>query len=413
MCGIILQGGLFRKIFLSEKIMGKPVIVSAVRTIGGRYGGGLSGLSAPELGAAVVKEAAKRARLSGEEVDELVFGCGWQAGIGPNVARVASVNGGLPVEVPAYTINIRCASSLQATIQGARAIICGDAHVVVVGGTESASNVPYLMDKARWGARMGDMTAYDGLHKDGFMCPLAGMLMGNTAELLAEKYGIDRKEQDQFALESHQKAAKAINEGKFKEEVLPIEVVQKKETVLVSEEEIPRTDASVEMLSNLKPIFKKDGTVTAGNSCALCDSASAMVIMSAEKASELGLEPMAAISGYASAGVDPKYMGIGPVAAVPLALAKAGLKLDDIDLIELNEAFAVQYLAVEREMKWNRDKVNVYGGAIALGHPVGATGTKILTTLLYALKNNDKTLGMVSACVGGGQGLAIIVERLK
>jgi len=396
-----------------KNFMKKPVIVSAVRTVGGRYGGGLSTLGAPELGAAVVCEVVKRAGIPNEEVDELVLGCGWQAGIGPNVARLATINGGLPVEVPAYTVNVRCASSIQATIQGAKSIICGDADVVVVGGTESASNVPYLLDKARWGARMGDFKAYDGLHKDGFMCPLAGMLMGNTAELLAEKYGISRQEQDQFALESHQKAIKAMKEGWFKEEVLPLAVTQKKKTITVVEEEIPRADASLEMMGKLTPVFDKQGTVTAGNSCALCDNASAMVIMSEEKANALGVKPMAAICSYAAAGVDPRYMGIGPVAAVPIALEKAGLKVEDLDLIELNEAFAVQYLAVEREMKWNRDIVNVHGGAIALGHPVGATGTKLITTMLYALKTHDKTLGLISACVGGGQGLAIVVERLN
>lgn len=393
--------------------MGKPVIVSAVRTIGGRFGGGLSSLGAPELGAAVVREAVRRAGIPGETVDELVFGCGWQAGLGPNVARLATVKGGLPFEVPAYTINVRCASSLQATIQGARSIICGDSGTVIVGGTESSSNVPYLLNQARWGGRMGDMTAYDALHKDGFMCPLAGMLMGNTAELLAEKYSISRQEQDQFALESHRKAVKAMEEGRFQEEVLPMEIVERKKTVTVDSEEIPRSDTSLEGLGKLPSVFRKDGTVTAGNSCALCDSASALVIMDEAKARELGAKPLAAIRGYAAAGVDPKYMGIGPAAAVPVALDRAGLKLDDIDLIELNEAFAVQYLAVEREMKWDREKVNVHGGAIALGHPVGATGTKILTTLLYALKTYDKTFGLVSACVGGGQGLAVVVERLN
>ena len=393
--------------------MHKPVVVSAVRTIAGRYGGSLSSFSAPELGAKVVEEVVKRAGISGEEVDELVFGCGWQAGIGPNVARLATVMGGLPVEVPAYTINIRCASSLQATIQGAKSILTGDAETVVVGGTESASNVPYILDKARWGARMGDMTAYDGLHKDGFMCSLAEMLMGATAELLSEKYGIDREEQDSFALESHQKAAKAMEEGKFKDEILPVQVVQKKQTLTVDQEEIPRADASMEQMAKLPPVFKKDGTVTAGNSCALSDNASALVIMSEEKAKALGLTPIAAIRGYAAGGVDPKYMGIGPVKAIPLALEKAKVSLDDIDLIELNEAFAVQYLSVEREMKWNRDKVNVHGGAVALGHPVGATGTKLITTLLNSMKIYDKDLGLVSACVGGGQGVALVFERLS
>lgn len=393
--------------------MSKPVVVSAVRTIAGSYGGSLSSFSAPQLGAKVIEEVVKRANISGEEVDEVVFGCGWQAGIGPNVARYSTVLAGLPVEVPAYTINIRCASSLQATIQGAKSILLGDADTVVVGGTESASNVPYLLDKARWGARMGDMTAYDGLHKDGFMCPMAGMLMGGTAELLAEKYSIDREEQDSFALESHRKAVKASEEGKFKDEILPVQVVQKKQTLTVDQEEIPRADASMERMAKLPPVFKKEGTVTAGNSCALSDNASALVIMSEEKAKALGLTPLAAIRGYAAGGVDPKYMGIGPVKAIPMALEKAGVNLDDIDLIELNEAFAVQYLAVEREMKWNRDKVNVHGGAIALGHPVGATGTKLITTLLHALKIHDKDLGLVSACVGGGQGVALIFERLS
>ena len=393
--------------------MKKTVIVSAVRTIGGSFGGGLSSLTAPELAAAVVGEAVKRAGISGDLVDELVFGCGWQAGVGPNVARLAVVKGGLPVEVPAYTVNIRCASSLQAIIQASKSIICGDAEVVIAGGTESASNVPYILDRARWGARMGDMTAYDGLHKDGFMCPLAGMLMGGTAELLADKYSISRQEQDQFALESHQKAVKAIEGGMFNEELLPLEVTVKKKPLLLDCEEIPRADASLEKLGALPPVFKKDGSVTAGNSCALCDSAAAVVIMSEEKARGLGLTPLAAIRSYSAAGVDPKYMGIGPVAAIPKALQKAGLKLGDLDLIELNEAFAVQYLAVEREMKWPRDKVNVHGGAIALGHPVGATGAKIMTTMLYALKNHDKTLGLVSACIGGGQGIAIVVERLS
>lgn len=370
-------------------------------------------MTAAEMAAAVVGETVKRAGISGDLVDELVFGCGWQAGVGPNVARLAVVKGGLPVEVPAYTVNIRCASSLQAIIQASKSIICGDAEVVIAGGAESASNVPYILDRARWGARMGDMTAYDGLHKDGFMCPLAGMLMGGTAELLADRYSISRQEQDQFALESHQKAVKAIEGGMFNEELLPLEVSVKKKPLVLDREEIPRSDASLEKLGTLPPVFKKDGSVTAGNSCALCDSAAAVMIMSEEKAKELGLTPLAAIRSYSAAGVDPKYMGIGPVAAIPKALQKAGLKLDDIDLIELNEAFAVQYLAVEREMKWPREKVNVHGGAIALGHPVGATGAKIMTTMLYALKNHDKTLGLVSACIGGGQGIAIVVERLS
>jgi acetyl-CoA C-acetyltransferase len=392
--------------------MKRPVIVSAVRTPGGNFGGKLSGFEAPELGAMVVNEAVKRTAIPYDIVDELIFGCGWQAGIGPNVARLASMKGGLPEQTTAYTVNIRCGSSLKATILGASTIKSGDADVLVVGGTESSSNVPYVLKEARWGHRMGDKQVYDVLHKDGFMCPLAGMLMGNTAELLAEKYQISREEQDQFALESHLKALKAMEEGMFKEEVLPVEIKTKKTTEIFDSEEIPRKDISLEKMAKLPPVFKNDGTVTAGNSCALCDAASAMVMMSEEKAAELGIKPMAVIRSYATAGVDPKYMGIGPVEAIPIALKKAGMTLKDIDLIELNEAFAAQYLAVEREMKWDRSIVNVHGGAIALGHPVGATGAKILTTLLYALKTYDKQVGLVSLCIGGGQGIAIIVERV-
>lgn len=391
------------------------VIVSAVRTIAGRFGGSLSSLSAADLGAAVVKEVVNRAGIKGEDVDQLIFGCGWQAGLGPNIARICAVRGGLPVSVPAYTVNIRCASSMQAVIEACRQIYCGDADVVIAGGTESGSNVPYIIPQARWGARMWDFTVYDDLHLDGFMCKLAGMLMGNTAENLVEKYSISREEQDQFALESHQKASKASAEGKFDAEILPIEVKQKKKgTVVVNKEEIPRPDASLEAMLKLPPVFKKDGgTVTAGNSCALSDCASAVVIMSEEKAKSLGLTPMAKIRSYAAAGVDPLYMGIGPVAATPIALKRAGLTLDDIDLIELNEAFAAQYLACERELKINREKVNVHGGAIALGHPVGATGTKLICTNINTLKMYDKTFGLVTACVGGGQGLAIVLERLS
>lgn len=393
--------------------MKKAVIVSAVRTAGGSFGGKLSGLEAPDLGALVVNEAVKRAAIDPGLVDELIFGCGWQAGIGPNVARISSVRGGLPYNTTAYTVNIRCASSLKAAAIGASTIISGDADVLVVGGTESSSNVPYVLKDARWGHRMGDKKVLDVLHQDGFMCKLAGMLMGSTAELLVDKYGISREEQDAFAVLSHNKAVKAIADGKFSEEVLPVEVKAGKKIELFDKDEIPRSGVDLETMAKLTPVFKKDGTVTAGNSCALCDAAAAMVIMSEEKALELGVKPMAVIHSYSTAGVDPKYMGIGPVEAVPIALKKAGMTLQDIDLIELNEAFAAQYLAVEREMKWDRDKVNVNGGAIALGHPVGATGVKILTTLLYALKNYNKQVGLASLCIGGGQGVAMIVERIN
>lgn len=393
--------------------MNKAVIVSAVRTAGGKFGGKLAGLEASKLGALIVNEAVKRAAISPEAVDELIFGCGWQAGVGPNVARISSVQGGLLNKTPAYTVNIRCGSSLKAAIIGASTIKSEDADVLVVGGTESSSNVPYILKGARWGLRMGDKQVYDALHKDGFMCQLAGMLMGSTAELLVDKYKISREEQDAFAVDSHLKAVKAIEEGRFKEEIMPVEVKSEKALEIFEQDEIPRKNIDLGKLGKLPSVFKEDGTVTAGNSCALCDAAAAMVIMSDKKAKEIGIKPMAVIRSYATAGVDPKYMGIGPVEAIPMALKKAGMTLGDIDLIELNEAFAAQYLAVEQEMKWDRRKVNVHGGAIALGHPVGATGVKILTTLLYALKTYNKQVGLASLCIGGGQGVAMIVERVN
>jgi acetyl-CoA C-acetyltransferase len=355
----------------------------------------------------------RRSGIEPGNVDEVVFGTGWQAGLGPNIGRLATVNSGLPVEVPAFTVNKRCGSSLRAVSLAVQLIKAGDAEVVMVGGAENSSQVPYIAAGARWGNRMGDSKLVDILHKDGFLCPLAGHLMGMTAETLVEKYKISRQEQDEFAVESQEKAVNAMKDGMFKEEILPVEVpLGKGKTKMFDTEEIPREGVSVEKIARLRPVFKKDGTVTAANSCALCDAAAAAVVMKAEKAKELGITPVARIISYAHAGVDPKIMGIGPVPAVSKALDRAGLSLDDIDIIELNEAFASQILAVERELKWDRSKVNVHGGAIALGHPVGATGVKILTTLLYALKNRDKALGLVSLCIGGGQGVAIVLERL-
>jgi acetyl-CoA C-acetyltransferase len=393
--------------------MSEIVIAGAVRTAGGSFGGSFQRVSAVELGALVLKESVRRAGIEPGQVDEVVFGTGWQAGLGPNIGRLATVNAGLPDEVPAFTVNKRCGSSLRAVSLAIQIIKAGDADVVLVGGAENSSQVPYIADKARWGNRMGDGKLIDILHKDGFMCPLAGHLMGMTAETLVEKYGISRIEQDEYAVESQRKAITAMNDGMFKEEILPVDVpVGKGKTAVFDKEEIPREGVSVEKIASLPPVFKKDGTVTAANSCALCDAAAAVVVLTREKAEALGVEPMARIVSYANAGVDPKVMGIGPVPAVNKALERAGLNLEDIDIIELNEAFAAQILAVERELKWDRSRVNVHGGAIALGHPVGATGVKILTTLLYALKNREKRLGLVSLCIGGGQGVAIIVERL-
>ncbi len=393
--------------------MNDIVIAGAVRTAGGRFGGSFQRVSAVDLGALVLKEAVRRAEIEPDQVDEVIFGTGWQAGLGPNIGRLATVKAGFPFEVPAFTVNKRCGSSLRAVSLAIQIIKAGDAEVVLVGGSENSTQVPYIADRARWGNRMGDGKLIDVLHKDGFMCPLAGHLMGVTAETLVEKYNISREEQDEFAVDSQSKAVAAMKEGMFKEEILPVEVpAGKGKTTMFDTEEIPREGVSVEKIAKLTPVFKKDGTVTAANSCALCDAAAALVVLTREKAEELGVKPMARIVSYANAGVDPKIMGIGPVPAVNKALERANLSLDDIHIIELNEAFAAQILAVERELKWDRSKVNVHGGAIALGHPVGATGVKILTTLLYALKNREKTLGLVSLCIGGGQGVALIVESL-
>lgn len=390
------------------------VIVSAVRTAGGKFGGAFKDVSAVELGAKVLQEAVRRAGIEPSQVEEVVFGTGWQAGLGPNIGRLATVKGGLPHEVPAFTVNKRCGSSLRAVSLAVQMIKAGDAEIVLAGGAENTSQVPYIAQGARWGNRMGDSKLVDIMHKDGFWCPLAGHLMGRTAETLVEKYHISREEQDAFALESQNKAVQAVKEGKFKEETLPVEVPAKKgATVVFDTEEIPREGVTMEKLAKLPPVFKKDGSVTAGNSCALCDAAAAVLVMKGEKASKLGIKPLARVVSYAHAGVDPAIMGIGPVPAISKALERAGLKLDDMDLIELNEAFAAQILAVEKELGWDRSRVNVHGGAIALGHPVGATGAKILTTLLYALKDRDMRLGLVSLCIGGGQGVAMVIERLK
>lgn len=393
--------------------MSDIVIASAVRTAGGSFGGSFKKVSAVELGTLVLQEAVRRGGIEPGQVDEVVFGTGWQAGIGPNIGRLATVKAGMPHEVPAFTVNKRCGSSLRAVTLAAQIIKAGDAEVVLVGGAENSSQVPYIADGARWGSRMGDNKLVDVLHKDGFMCPLAGHLMGVTAETLVEKYGISREEQDEFAVESQTKTVAAVQEGKFKEEILPVEVPLKKgQTETFDTEEIPREGITVEKLAKLPAVFKEGGAVTAGNSCALCDAAAAVLVMKEEKASELGVEPLVRIVSYAHAGVDPAIMGMGPVPAVGKALDNAGLKLDDIDIIELNEAFAAQILAVEQELKWDRSRVNVHGGAIALGHPVGATGAKILTTLIYAMKSRGEKMGLVSLCIGGGQGVAVVVENL-
>ncbi|MEM5786188.1 MAG: acetyl-CoA C-acyltransferase [Syntrophobacteraceae bacterium] len=394
--------------------MREVVILGAARTIGGQFGGAFQNLTAPELGAAVVRESIKRSGITPDVIDQTIFGNAWQAGVGPNAARLCSVMGGVPVEAPAVSVNVRCGSSIQALILGAQAIKAGDVETVLVGGTESASQIPYGLPRARWGYRMGNGELLDLMHKDGFRCPLGGGLMGEITEWLAEEKGISRQEQDIFAAESHNKAEAAIKAGKFLDEVVPIEIKGRKgEIVSIKDEEIYREGVKAESLAKLQPVFKKGGTITAGNACALCDAASAVVLMDRAKAESLGLKPMALLRGYSFVGVDPKRFGISPVKAIPDALKRAGLSLGDMDLIELNEAFAAQYIACEMELGLDRAKVNVHGGAIALGHPVAATGTKLLTTLLYAMKQRDVTFGAVSACIGGGNGVAAVVERLS
>ncbi len=394
--------------------MKNVVVVGAVRTPGGKFGGALKDVPVPDLGALVVKEVVTRAGIGPEVIDEVIFGNGWQAGVGPNAARLVTVKGGLPETVPAFTVNKRCGSSLKAIALGAQAIRAGDADAVLVGGVENTSRVPYILPGARWGVRQGHGEMVDLTHKDGYVCPLAGEIMGITAETLAVQYAISRDEQDEFAVQSQKKAVAAIEDGRFQDETVSVPLNGNgKGPDSLEVDEIPRKGLSLEKLARLKPVFKKDGTVTAGNACAQCDAASAMILMSADRAEELDVAPMARILGSASAGVDPKVMGIGPVPAVRKALDKAGLALEDIDLIELNEAFAAQVIAVERELKWDRERLNVHGGAIALGHPVGATGAKISVTLLHALKQYEKSLGLATVCIGGGQGVAVLFERLN
>jgi acetyl-CoA C-acetyltransferase len=394
--------------------MKQVVILGATRTAGGKFGGSLAPLTAPEFGAQAVQEVIKRSGITADMIDQTIFANAWQAGVGPNPARITAVKGGVPTDAPAVSINVRCGSSIQSLIFGVQAIKAEDVTTVLVGGTESSSQVPYALPKARFGYRMGKGDMLDLMHNDGFLCPLGGGLMGELTDALAKEMDITREEQDEFAADCHNKTETAVNAGKFKDEIVPIEVPGRGGQVnIFEEEEIFRTGVTPESLAKLRPVFNKDGTVTAGNACALCDAAAAQVLMEREKAQEMGLKPLALIRGYAFVGYEPKRFGKAPVKAIPAALKQAGLELSDIDLIELNEAFAAQYIACERELNLDRSKVNVNGGAIALGHPVGATGSKILTTLLYALKDRDAQLGLVSACIGGGNGVALVVERLN
>lgn len=393
--------------------MREVVIASAVRTAVGKFDGILSSLGAVDMGSLVIEEALKRANVLPQLVDEVIFGNVLQTGLGQNPARQAAVKGGIPVETPAYTVNKVCGSALKCVELAAQAILAGDADIVVAGGMESMSNAPFATEaKARWGLRMGDAKLTDIMIKDGLWCAFNDYHMGITAENVAEKYGITRNEQDRVAYISHARAIDAIKSGAFKSEILPITIKNKKGEIVVDEDEGPRKGTTLESLAALKPAFKKDGTVTAGNSSTINDGAAALVVMSAEKAKQLGIKPLAKIVSYASAGVDPSIMGIGPVPATRKALAKANLAIEDLDLIEANEAFAAQWCAVGKELGFELSKVNANGGAIALGHPIGASGARILVTLLYALKARNLKRGLATLCIGGGQGTALIVEML-
>ena len=391
----------------------KVVIASAARTPIGSYGGALKSVSAQDLGITAVKEAIKRAGIKPEDVDEMVFGCVLQAGLGQNVARQISIGAGIPKEKPAMTLNIVCGSGLRSVSLAAQMIMAGDSDIVIAGGTESMSNAPYLLQNERWGARMGDKKAVDEMIKDGLWDAFNDYHMGMTAENIVEKFGLTREEQDELAAMSQNRAEKARAEGKFKDEIVPVEVKDRKGNVtIIDTDEHIREGVTAEGISKLKPAFKRDGgSVTAANASGLNDGSAALVVMSEEKAKELGVKPLATIVSYATEGVDPAIMGTGPIPTVRKALEIANLTLEDIDLIEANEAFAAQALSVIKELGLNTDIVNVNGGAIALGHPVGASGARILTTLLYEMQKRDSKKGIATLCIGGGMGTAVVVER--
>jgi acetyl-CoA C-acetyltransferase len=389
------------------------VVLSACRTPIGAFGGALKDVSAADLGAVVVREAISRARVSPGDVGDVVLGCVLQAGNGMNVARQAAVKAGLSNEVPGETINRVCGSGLQAVVHAVEAIGVGYVDTMVAGGTESMSSAPYLLKSARWGYRMGNGEAIDSMLSEGLTCAIAACHMGITAEEVASRYGISRADQDAFAAESQRRAVQAIQNGSFRPEIVPVPIPQKKgDPIAMDTDEYPRPGTTAEKLAALKPAFKKDGTVTAGNASGINDGAAAVVVTTGEKARQVGTPPLGRILAYASTGVDPKVMGIGPIAAVRKVLERAGLSIGDVDLFELNEAFAAQSLAVARELKIDPEKINVNGGAIALGHPIGASGARVLTTLLYALKARQKRYGVASLCIGGGMGIAMAVQTL-
>jgi acetyl-CoA C-acetyltransferase len=387
-------------------------ILSAVRTPIGKFGGALASQSAADMGVVAAKAAMQRAGIQPQQAEETIFGNARQAGGGPNPARQISIRSGVPQEVPAYTVNKACASGLKSISLAYQEVATGNLDCVLAGGAESMSRLPYYLDGARWGYRLGDQELVDGMYRDGFFCPLAKMVMGETAEVLAEQYKITRDEQDEFALTSQTRAAAALAAERFKEEVVPVTIESKKGSQVFARDEHPFPDASLEKLAKLQPVFSKTGTITAGNSSGITDGAAAVVIASESFAKKNNLQPLARILAVTSAGVDPRIMGIGPVPALGKMEQKHGLKLSDFNLVELNEAFAAQVLACDRELHFDREKLNVNGGAIALGHPIGCTGTRITVTLLHEMRRRKAKRGVATLCVSGGMGMALAIENV-
>lgn len=387
-------------------------ILSAVRTPIGKFGGKLAGLSSPDLGVVAATAALERAGVQGSQIEETIFGSARQAGNGPNPARQISVRSGVPKESPAYTVNQACASGMKAIALGFQEIAFGNMECVLVGGTESMSRVPYYLDGGRWGYRLGNQELVDGMYRDGFVCQICNLVMGETAEILADQYKIGREEQDQFALRSQERAQAAIKSGRFTDEIVPVKLQSKKGEEVFAQDEHPFVGATLEKMAKLSPVFSKTGTVTAANSSGITDGASAMVLAGEEFVKKNTLKPLARILAATSAGVDPRTMGIGPVPAVGKLEKKTGLKLKDFDLIELNEAFAAQVIACDRELHLDPDKLNVNGGAIALGHPIGCTGTRISVTLLHEMIKRKAKRGVATLCVSGGMGMALALERI-
>jgi acetyl-CoA C-acetyltransferase len=393
--------------------MKQVYLAGAVRTPIGKFGGTLQSWSAADMGVAVAKEALRRANVSPDQITDSIWGCARQAGGGPNVGRQITFRAGVPETVPAFTVNQACGSGLKAIILAAQEIMLGRAEAVLAGGTESMSRVPYFAEGARWGMRMGNMQLVDGMYRDGFNDPLSGLMMGQTAEKLARQYEISREEQDGFALRSQQKAEAAIKSGRFKEEVMALEIAgRKNETTTFAQDEHCRAGTTLADLAKLPPVFYKDGSVTAGNSSGITDGAAALVVLSEAGLKRAGVTPQARIVDYEISGVAPDIMGIGPVPAIRALLARQNLMLDQIDLIELNEAFAAQVIACDRELGFDAERLNVNGGAIALGHPIGCTGVRITTTLVHEMEKRAAKLGLATLCVSGGMGLALLLERV-